>query len=218
MRKTLVCIFAHPDDEAFGPGGTIAKFAKEYDVYILCATKGGAGEDSVGEGESLAEVRAKELLASARILGVKEVFFLGFSDGELCNNLYHKLAKKISEHLEKLKPETLLTFEPRGVSGHIDHIVVGMVSMFVFNRLPFVKKILQHVARKETSDARKDYFIYFPPGYTKEEVDLVVDTSDSWDTKREAMQQHKSQAKDIRAVLAIQEKIAKEEFFLVMEK
>jgi len=42
--KPLVCIFAHPDDEAFGPGGTIAKFAKQRPVYLICATKGESGK------------------------------------------------------------------------------------------------------------------------------------------------------------------------------
>ena len=42
--KPLVCIFAHPDDEAFGPGGTIAKFAKKRPVYLICATKGESGK------------------------------------------------------------------------------------------------------------------------------------------------------------------------------
>lgn len=42
MKNKLVCVFAHPDDEAFGPGGTIAKFSKTHAVYILCITRGEA--------------------------------------------------------------------------------------------------------------------------------------------------------------------------------
>ena len=111
--KTVVCIFAHPDDEAFGPGGTIAKFAKRHRVYILSATKGEAGEDSERQGQStLARRRAEELRTAARILGARNVYFLGFKDGALSNNLYHALAAKIEVHLKRLRPEVLMTFEP----------------------------------------------------------------------------------------------------------
>ncbi|MBI4159549.1 PIG-L family deacetylase [Candidatus Wolfebacteria bacterium] len=84
--KTIVCIFAHPDDEAFGPGGTIAKLAKKNRVYIICATKGEAGKDSRRKKMGvLHDHRASELVASAKILGVKKVYFLGFKDGTLSN-------------------------------------------------------------------------------------------------------------------------------------
>src|ERR1700738_4566437 len=104
MRKTIACIFAHPDDEAFGPSGTIAKLAKENDVYLLCATKGQAGKDSGNSKRKLHERRAEEVKESAKILGVKSVVFLGFVDGQLSNNLYHQLAEKIIKHLKKLRP------------------------------------------------------------------------------------------------------------------
>src|SRR5579872_4442081 len=123
MRKTIVCVFAHPDDEAFGPGGTIALLAKENDVYILCATKGEAGQNSLTDLETpLQNERMEELKRSAKILGVKKVIFLDFIDGTLSNSLYHKLAEKITQYLNELKPEMLLTYENRGISGHIDHI------------------------------------------------------------------------------------------------
>ena len=83
MKKVAVCIFAHPDDEAFGPAGTIHKLTREYDVYILCATKAEIGETSLENKKPLHEVRADELRASAKVLGVKKVYFLGFIDGTL---------------------------------------------------------------------------------------------------------------------------------------
>src|SRR3989344_4769755 len=140
MKQKIVCVFAHPDDEAFGPGGTIAEFSKTHNVYIICATKGEAG--GFDHEKNIAGIREKEMLASAKILGVREVRFLGFIDGKLCNEIYHQLADKITKYLEKIQPETLLTFEPRGVSGHIDHVTVSMVTSYVFERLSFVKKLL----------------------------------------------------------------------------
>lgn len=101
MKKNLVAIFAHPDDEAFGPAGTLHKLTREYDVYILCATKGEIGETSIENKKPLHEVRADELRKSAKILGIKKVYFLGFIDGTLSNSLYHDLAAKIEIYLKK---------------------------------------------------------------------------------------------------------------------
>lgn len=217
-RKTIVAVFAHPDDEAFGPSGTIAKFAKTHDVYLLCATRGEAGKDS-GNHKNLAKAREKELKNSARILGIKKVYFLGFIDGTLSNSLYHALAKKIVNHLKRLKPETVITVEPRGVSGHIDHIVVSMTTSFACLKLPFVKTVLYHCI---TEEMRKgfgdDYFVYFPPGYKKSEIGKVVDVSDVWDVKMKAMFAHKSQIQDAGRLLERRRKFPKKEYFLVASK
>ncbi|HSX40612.1 MAG TPA: PIG-L deacetylase family protein [Candidatus Saccharimonadales bacterium] len=218
MRKTIACVFAHPDDEAFGPSGTIAQLAKDNDVYILCATKGEAGENSLQASEKLAHIREKELLESAKILGVKKVYFLGFKDGTLSNNLYHKLASKIQGILEKLKPEMIITVEMRGVSGHIDHITVSMVTSFVFEKLPFIKTIMYSCISDKRREFFKDYFIFVPPGYKKSEIDKVVDITDVWDLKVKAMRTHKSQSADAERILREIKDLPKEEYFLVTEK
>ncbi|HKY69604.1 MAG TPA: PIG-L deacetylase family protein, partial [Gammaproteobacteria bacterium] len=127
--KRLVCVFAHPDDEAMGPGGTIAKLAQEAEVYLICATAGNAGDSA--DSKALGKLRQEELRAAAKILGVKKVDFLGFDDGQLCNNLYHNLANKIEERVSDYQPETLLTFELNGVTGHLDHIAVSLATSFV---------------------------------------------------------------------------------------
>lgn len=216
IKKAIVCIFAHPDDEAFGPSGTINKLSQEYDVYLLCATKGQAGKDSrTNRKTSLTSKRAQELRESAKILGIKKVYFLGFTDGTLSNNLYHKLAAKVQARLELLKPEIVLTQENRGVSGHIDHIVVSMVTTYVVKKLPFVKELWYTVVSKERAARMQDYFIYFPPGYDKSEVDKVVDVSDVWDVKVKAMMCHESQKHDAQRILKSAENYPKEEYFLV---
>src|SRR3989344_3021670 len=218
--KTILCVFAHPDDEAFGPGGTIARIAKRHRVYLLCATKGQAGKDRGRRAKrDLAERRARELRVSAKILGVRKVFFLGFEDGTLSNNLYHRLAAKIERYAKRLHPEILLTSEPRGGSGHIDHITVSMATSYVFDRLPFVRAMLYYCIREERARAlRKGYFIYVPPGYRRSEIDLVVNTRDVGEQKRDAMQAHASQFHDFRRMLRFAERFPKEENFLVRLK
>lgn len=219
MRKIIVCVFAHPDDEAFGPSGTIYKLAKDNDVYILCATKGQAGQDSNSKAKSsLTTRRAKELTESAKHLGVKKVHFLSFKDGTLSNNLYHRLAEKVQAHLEKLKPEIVITFEPQGISGHIDHITVSLATTFVVKKLQFVKEMWYHCTTLERSKLRQDYFIYFPDGYKRSEIDKIVDITDVWDIKVKAMRTHESQKHDADRILKDADKFPKEEYFLIKKQ
>jgi N-acetylglucosamine malate deacetylase 2 len=214
--KSIVGIFAHPDDEALGPSGTIALLAKEYDVYLICATNGDAANGKPDP--QLGEKRKRELEASGAILGVKKVFFLNYGDGMLSNSVYHAVAKDIEKILSQLKPEQIITIEPRGISGHIDHIFISMVSSFVFENLSYVKEIWYHCISKRFRSFMKKYFIYFPPGYDKTEVDEVVDVSSVWSIKRRAMMQHKSQMKDALGMLAVESILPKEEYFLVRKK
>lgn len=220
MKKTVVCIFAHPDDEAFGPSGTIALLAQENDVYILCATKGQSGKDSdFASPQQLHQRRVQELLESAKILGVKKVFFLGFKDGTLCNNLYHKLADKIENYILKLQPEIILTFENKGISGHIDHITVSMVATYVFEKHTCVRQLYYYCRTEEQSKKlRKDYFIYYPPGYPKSKIDKTFRVDGVWKTKIQAMYTHKSQKHDADRILECSKNLPKEECFLVLKK
>src|SRR3970282_2169862 len=89
MKMRLLLLLAHPDDETFGPGGTIARYANEgADVYLATATRGGVGVLVAPPGTDrahLGEVRAAELQCAAGILGIRKVSFLGFLDGQLAS-------------------------------------------------------------------------------------------------------------------------------------
>ena len=226
MKPTAVCIFAHPDDEAFGPGGTIALLSQTHDVYLICATRGESKYTALDEKKlhhsiehvpALGMQRTEELQAAAKVLGIKQVFFLDFIDGTLSNNNYHQIATKILAIVEPLKPELLLTYEPQGVSGHIDHITMSMVTSFIFQHIPTAQKVMYFCKNKQ-HDEPNNYFIFHPPGYKPEEIDEFVDISSVWDIKIEAMRQHKSQIKDINKILPRLEKLPKIEHFLVKTK
>jgi LmbE family N-acetylglucosaminyl deacetylase len=217
--KPIVGIFAHPDDEVFGPGGTLATFAKSgRDVYLICVTDGDAGMNSSKKTKELGEIRREELEASAKIIGVKKIFFLGYKDGSLNNNLYHEIAGKIQTILEKLKPEIMLTLEHRGVSGHLDHIAVSMISSFVFEKLETIKEIWYYAMTEKARSMQPSYFIYFPPGYKLSEISKTIDITPVWDQKVAAMQQHESQRHDIERLLGMFMKRPKEEYFLIRKK
>ena len=212
-NKSVVAVFAHPDDEAFGPAGTIAKFAKSHKVYLICATKGEEG----GNSKNIATRRKAELEKSAQILGISRVYFLGFKDGTLSNSTYHLLAGKIEQILKILKPQSLITFEPRGISGHIDHITVSMVTTYVFKKLAFIEELLYYCISQENRESIGDYFIYFPPGYKREEIDKIINIEDEWPTKIKAITAHESQITDAKRILKRLRKLPKEEYFLLMK-
>ncbi len=150
----------------------MALLAKEHEVYLICATNGDAANGKPDP--ELAVTRKKELEASANILGVKKVFFLNYGDGTLCNNIYHEVAQNITKILKELKPEHIITIEPRGISGHINHIFVSIFNSFVFEKLDFIKEIWYVCSPKEMTKLIKDYFIYFPEGYELEEIKKLL--------------------------------------------
>lgn len=84
MTKTILAVLAHPDDESFGLGGTLALYAnKGYDTYLICATRGEVGtvdEEHLTGFTDIAELRTDELRRAATHLGLKNVFFLGYRD------------------------------------------------------------------------------------------------------------------------------------------
>jgi N-acetyl-1-D-myo-inositol-2-amino-2-deoxy-alpha-D-glucopyranoside deacetylase len=216
--KRVLAVFAHPDDEALGPGGALATLAQEHEVYLICVTNGEAAGKTKEEKLEIKEIRRGEVRRSARILGITEVFFLGYEDGTLCNGIYHTLAEDIGKRVEELRPEILLTFEMRGVSGHIDHITVSMVTSFIFKKYSFIKKIMYYVTNKYDSDKMGDYFVYYPQGYTRRQVDEVIDVSPVWEQKLAAMHCHISQVSDVERLIKNKKGRPKEEFFLVRKK
>ncbi len=219
MKKTIVCVFAHPDDESFGAGGTISLLSEQYDIYSVCLTDGDAiVGDAVSEeigGEHLGKIRQEEMKKAAGILGIKDVFFLPFHDGTLCNNQYAEIAEKVKMTIEPLRPEILITFEPRGLSGHIDHIVASSVTHFVAPKVASVEEIWGCCLPKEAAAEVKDYFVYFPGGYDRKEIGKVVDIRSVWETKIKAIIAHSSQVRDGAQTIEEEQRFPKEEYFLV---
>lgn len=222
--KPVVGVFAHPDDEVFvGPGGTLAQFAKDgRDIYIIVATNGEAGQKTVDDNRELGEIRREELQKSAKILGIKEIFFLEYQDGTLSNNIYHELADKIQALLERLDPEIVITMENRGISGHLDHIAISFITTFVFRKLKSIKELWYYCITQEARETAirhlGGYFIYFPPGYKKEDITKTIDISSAWEQKKEAIMQHKSQQPDVEATLNAAEELPHEENYIVITR
>lgn len=123
---TLMCIMAHPDDIDFGSAGSVAKWVSEgWTVYYVLATSGDKGTHGKETRQELAAMREEEQREAARVLGVKEVFFLGYPDGWL--QATPELRGEIVRLLRIYKPDVVLTFDGfRPSFNHNDHRNIGI--------------------------------------------------------------------------------------------
>jgi LmbE family N-acetylglucosaminyl deacetylase len=126
----LMVVFPHPDDETLGLGPTLAKYASEgVETYLICATRGERGWfDSEGPDpgwEGVARIREAELRCAAENLGLREVHFLDYIDGDVDQASPAEIIRKIVTHLRRIKPQVVVTFPPDGAYGHPDHIALS---------------------------------------------------------------------------------------------
>lgn len=119
---SVLAVVAHPDDESFGLGAVLSKFAQRGEVFLLCLTRGEASTLHGVDGD-LAAVREGELRASARALGLREVALLAHPDGHLAEQPAEALEDAVVDLAERTAADGLVVFDPSGVTGHPDHRV-----------------------------------------------------------------------------------------------
>jgi LmbE family N-acetylglucosaminyl deacetylase len=126
----LLAIFPHPDDETLGMGSTLARYAAEgVETYLVCATRGERGWfDSEGPDpgfEGVARIREAELRCAAEHLGLREVSFLDYIDGDVDQANPQTIIAEIAMHIRRIEPQVVVTFSPDGAYGHPDHIALS---------------------------------------------------------------------------------------------
>ncbi|MCC6169869.1 MAG: PIG-L family deacetylase [Caldilineaceae bacterium] len=181
-RRTLLGIFAHPDDESFGPGGTLARYAAEdVQVHVIIATDGIAGsvEDpgQVKEHQTLAQVRSTELSNAAVALGITSIWSLPYRDSgmrgtpdnehpdALVQQPVEALAQELLDYIERLQPQVIVTHDPYGGYGHPDHVRVCEATTAAF-----------HLARQQRGGyggPQKLYYTAFDKRFLKLTVQVM---------------------------------------------
>lgn len=126
---TVLGIWAHPDDETYGSAGIMAAaVANGQRVACITATKGEAGvrDENRWPAEQLGAIRARELEEALKVLGVTEHYWLGCHDGDCCNMETDQMASQLCDMIRMIRPDTILTFGPDGLTGHPDHQTVSL--------------------------------------------------------------------------------------------
>lgn len=148
MPPTILAVFAHPDDESVC-SGTLAMGADlGWRVVLAVATRGEAGEiadPSLATPETLGVVREIELKSACDVLGIEEVHYLdyrdsgmaGTSENDLSNSLFQadpgQVTGKITRLIRELHPQIVITFEPYGIYGHPDHVIISRCTTRAFD-------------------------------------------------------------------------------------
>ncbi len=217
--RTLVAIFAHPDDEAFGTGGTLTKYAQEgTEVHLVMATCGEAGQvanPAIPATRPMSLLREQELRAACRHYGIRQLHLMGYMDGQTAVVPPAEPVFKLVKLLRELRPQVVITFGPDGIYGHFDHLAVHRwaaaavelaanaeqwpeagashrVAKFYYRALPLAQL---EQRRKNGERAAVDMGgVPFPfVGYPPEQITTIIDVSAYADTKLRAVRCHTSQ-------------------------
>ncbi|MUG70153.1 PIG-L deacetylase family protein [Paenibacillus validus] len=196
-KKKLLFIFAHPDDESFACGGTMAKCSSMgHELVLVCATsgcKGRCGPFSFQTREQLVAHREGELRQACHILGVSSLILYRYPDGYLKDHDLTELIGKLKDTIVDQQPDVVVTFPPDGVTGHPDHIAISEAAeqamllaeeLLARNRLPaFYYSSIPHYY-KHCADKGPDRL--FP-------ITGKVDIREFRAIKGQALQAHQSQ-------------------------
>ena len=149
----LLAVFAHPDDESFICGGTLAKAAAEgHRVHLVCATRGEEGEivhpdidpELHPKGDDRGRLRAAELERASAVMGLEPPIWLGHCDSgfphqvgsgnprALMNQDLIELERQLLPIIATLKPEVMVTFDPHGIYPHVDHVTIHRAATAAF--------------------------------------------------------------------------------------
>ncbi|MBP8858267.1 MAG: PIG-L family deacetylase [Anaerolineaceae bacterium] len=186
QKQVLLAVLAHPDDETFGMGGTLALYASRgVEVHLVCATRGEVGEmdPKLLEGfSSIAERRELELCCAADMLGLKAVHFLDYRDSgmpgspdnthpsALAAQPVEQVAEQVAHWIRKLKPQVVLTFDPVGGYYHPDHIAIHKATVA---GVELAKQSENGDPGMEGYAVQKLYYHTMPKGFIRTTVRLM---------------------------------------------
>lgn len=229
----LMMVLAHPDDESLGNGGTLAKYAAEgVKTYLVMATRGEKGwfsdpADYPGA-EELGRIREGELRSAAGVLGLEEVSFLDYVDGEFDKADPDEVIGQIAAHIRRVRPQVVVTFDQNGLYGHPDHIAICQ-----FTTAAVAAAADPTFADPDDHPDHSVSKLYYM-AWTQEDVDLYhkafgdlvmeidggerrsfpwpewsittrIDAADHWRTAWEAISHHRTQLPGYERLLALSE-------------
>lgn len=201
----FACVFAHPDDETFSTGGTLARAAAAgVRIDLFCATDGDAGKTSgiaVASRAELAAIRRAELAAAARLLGIASLATPGHGDGVLREVDADRLIGEIVLFLRTHRPDVIVSFGPEGApTGHRDHRAISRAATAAFFLAGLPTEYPEQLREADPHRPSRLYYVAWEPPADDAELRILsvpftarVDVTAHLETKRRAFLTHASQ-------------------------
>jgi LmbE family N-acetylglucosaminyl deacetylase len=201
----LLCVTAHPDDEAGGFGGTLLKYqARGVETCVVCLTPGQAATHRGGaqNDQELVEMRRQEFIASSKILKVSRPVILNYPDGQLYRQELNRVVYELTMHVRDFRPQIMLTFGSEGgVTGHPDHSMAGIFATLAFhwagrpNRYPDqVKNGTAPYRPQKLYYQTATFALPNRPPITFTPATVAIDIGEFLETKISAFKTHTTQA------------------------
>ncbi len=201
----LMCITAHPDDEAGGFGGSLLKYsASGAKTCVICLTSGQAATHRglAKSDHELGEIRRKEFADACTILKVSDGIVLDYPDGQLYRQDLYRVVCDLTDHVRRFRPHVMLTFGPEGgLTGHPDHSMASVFASLAFhwagrdNRYPdqLSGAVKSHRTQK-LYFATANFAIPGRPPITMPPATTIIDIGEHLETKISAFKAHTSQS------------------------
>jgi len=188
-KESILFLCAHNDDQLVGAGGTIAKYSKEgKSVVTIIFSFGEASLPHLQEIESR-KTRVKESKQAAKILGENSVHYLGLTEGKFLEEAENKqISKKLKKLISRIKPKRIFTHAPD--DPHPDHRAVNKFTTDLIKDIKFKGDVYAFNVWNPFINLKK-----------REMPRLVVDITDTLNTKVKAFKVHKSQIVSIIALM-----------------
>ncbi len=200
----LMCLTAHPDDEAGGFGGSLALYSDQgVETSVICLTPGQAASHrgNTHSDEELAQRRKREFADSCRILGVKNCEVLNFRDGALDREPLLSVVGELVWRIRHIKPHVVITFGPEGaLTAHPDHSMASIFATLAFHWAGRTNRFPDQIPNVQPHRAQKLYYgtaLFTLPDrqpVSLPTVTTVIDVSKTWDRKIQAFRAHTTQA------------------------
>jgi LmbE family N-acetylglucosaminyl deacetylase len=230
MKRVMVGIFAHPDDESFGPSGTLLKLVQDdTDVHLLLLTDGEAGANPA-QTPDLGRQRLDEWSRATELIGAKSTAALHFPDGELSHSMHiaigaslhaemHRIIESYADDIEL----SVMTFDLLGLTGHLDHIAASYLATHQFYSLKYdtpphvhLGELWYYCLSREQAPATEWTDYYMPIGRDEKHINRVIDISDFLSAKYAVMDAHVSQVHDAQTLKQLGDKLLSREHFYVV--
>ncbi len=212
MKKIIFGIFAHPDDEAFGPAGTLLMETRSgAELHLITLTSGDAGIN-LDDHADLGDVRLQEWEQAGDLLGATTMTSLGYNDGQLNNRVMveigDRLIQIVTTALQKASADAVvefITLDLNGYTGHIDHIVAARAACFAFFKLKKTDKRFHRIRfaclPAKIIPTNSTDWVFAEAGRQPEEIDETIDARTLREDILTVMRVHHTQRQDFETTL-----------------